>query len=226
MSALGPSGASATPAVPDAPATSGVRSRLPAARRRSQLLDAAASLLGRHGAEAEAVTMDAVATEAGVSKALVYRYFDNADDLLLALAAREMSQVAEQVRTAMERSTGFEESIRASLAAWFDALTERGGVVVALLGAPALAGVVGERRRALRAMIGESYAARAASAYRLDPQLAGVATTVLLAGLEGIIDCWVQRRAPRRQLVDIYTTMCLAAYQALADQPPVIGDLR
>jgi AcrR family transcriptional regulator len=202
------------------------RSRLPAARRRAQLLDAAADLLGRDGVAAEAVTMEAVAAEAGVSKALLYRYFDNADDLLLALAAREMAQVAEQVRAAMERATGFEESIRASLAAWFDVLVERGGVVVALLGAPALSGALGERRRALRAMIGESYAVRAAAAYRLDPPLAGVATTVLLAGLDGIIDCWVERRAPRRQLVDIYTTMCLAAYQALADQPPVIGDLR
>jgi len=212
-------------AAPDA-SVGPVRSRLPAARRRTQLLDAAATLLGREGAQAEAVTMEAVAAEAGVSKALLYRYFDNADDLLLALAAREMSQVAEQVRAAMERTTGFEESIRASLAAWFDVLSERGGVVVALLGAPALSGSLGERRRALRAMIGESYATRASSAYRLDPQLAGVATTVLLAGLEGIIDCWVERRAPRRQLVDIYTTMCLAAYQALAEQPPVIGDLR
>ncbi|HVN50106.1 MAG TPA: hypothetical protein VMT43_01670, partial [Acidimicrobiales bacterium] len=128
-------------------------------------------------------------------------------------------------RAAMERSTGFEESIRASLAAWFDVLSERGGVVVALLGAPALSGALGARRRALRAMIGESYTERAASAFRLDPDLAGIATTTLLAGLEGLIDCWVERRAPRRQLVDIYTTMCLAAYQALAEQPPVIGDL-
>jgi AcrR family transcriptional regulator len=218
-----PSGASAAP--PPTPVGTG-RSRLPAARRRAQLLDAAAELLARDGAAAEAVTMEAVAAEAGVSKALLYRYFDNADDLLLALAAREMSQVAEQVRAAMERASGFEESIRASLAAWFDVLSERGGVVVALLGAPALAGALGERRRALRAMIGETYATRAAAAYRLEPALAAVATTVLLAGLDGVIDCWVERRAPRRQLVDIYTTMCLAAYQALAEQPPVIGDLR
>jgi AcrR family transcriptional regulator len=219
----------ALPGVPVAPAGSAVRavrSRLPAARRRTQLLDAAAELLARDGAAAEAVTMDAVAVQAGVSKALVYRYFDNADALLLALAAREMSQVAERVRGAMERSVTFEESIRASLAAWFDVLTERGGVVVALLNAPALAGSLGERRRGLRAMIGETYAARACTTYQLEPELAAVATTILLAGLDGVIDCWVERRAPRRQLVDIYTTMCLAAYVSLAEQPPVIGDLR
>jgi AcrR family transcriptional regulator len=226
MPSPGSPAAPAGPAAPSGSAVQAVRSRLPAARRRSQLLDAAAALLARDGAAAEAVTMDAVAAQAGVSKALVYRYFDNADALLLALAAREMSQVAEQVRAAMERAVTFEESIRASLAAWFDVLTERGGVVVALLGAPALAGSLGERRRALRSMIGDNYATRATSAYRLDPELATVATTILLAGLDGLIDCWVERRAPRRQLVDIYTTMCLAAYQALAEQPPVIGDLR
>jgi AcrR family transcriptional regulator len=214
------------PAAPPGAAVRAVRSRLPAARRRTQLLDAAAELLARDGAAAEVVTMDAVAAQAGVSKALVYRYFDNADALLLALAAREMSQVAEQVRGAMERSVTFEESIRASLAAWFDVLTERGGVVVALLNAPALAGSLGERRRGLRAMIGDTYAERACSTYRLEPELAAVATTILLAGLDGVIDCWVERRTPRRQLVDIYTTMCLAAYQALVEQPPLIGDLR
>ena len=53
----------------------------------------------------------------------------------------------------------FEESIRASLAAWFDVLAERGGGHRGPAQRPALAGDLGERRRELRAVIGDFYAA-------------------------------------------------------------------
>ena len=43
-----------------------------------------------------------------------------------------------------------------------------------------------------------------------------MAASILLTGLDGLIDCWVNRRMPRRELVDIYTTMCVGAFEALA----------
>jgi len=160
---------------------------------------------------------------AGVSKALCYRYFDNADELLVALAEREMVEVANRVRNAMAATATFEASVRASLAAWFDVLAERGDVIVALLSTSRLAGDLGQRRRQLRSVVGDFYAQQAADAFGLDPRVAGTATVILLAGMEGLIDCWVERAITRRELVDTYTTICLAAYQALADEPPVIG---
>jgi AcrR family transcriptional regulator len=204
--------------------TAGIREaprRLPAARRRTQLLDTAADLLAE--GHVERLTMEGIATQAGVSKALCYRYFDNADELLLALAEREMLAVADRVRAAMGTTVTFEGSVRASLAAWFDVLSERGPVLVALLSTPRLAGDLGERRRALRATVGEFYSRQAAVAFDLDPDVAGAATVILLAGIDGLVDCWVARAVPRRELVDIFTTICLAAYRALADEPPVIG---
>ena len=62
--------------------------RLSAAQRREQFLDVAAQLVVEQGADA--VTMEAVAARAGVSKALSYRYFDNAGALLVALFEREV----------------------------------------------------------------------------------------------------------------------------------------
>jgi len=201
--------------------TTEASARLPAARRRTQLLDAAAALLAE--GHVDRLTMEGIAVQAGVSKALCYRYFDNADDLLLAVAEREMGAVAARVRAAMNLAVTFEDSIRSSLAAWFDVLAERGPVLLALLSTPRLAGDLGERRRALRSVVGDYYGARAAAAFDLSPEVAAAATLILLAGIEGMIDCWVERSIPRRELIDIYTTMCVASFQALADDPPVIG---
>ncbi len=195
--------------------------RLPAARRRTQLLDSAADLLA--DGHTEALTMDGIAARAGVSKALCYRYFDNADELLVAVAEREMVEVAQRVRSAMESTVTFDASVRASLAAWFDVLAERGPIILALLNTPRLAGDLGERRRQLRAVISDFYSRRAADAFGLSPRVADTATVILLAGMEGVIDCWVARGVPRRELVDTYTTICLAAFGALANEPPLIG---
>lgn len=198
------------------------RIRLPAERRRAQLLDVAATMLVSGGVDA--VTMEGVAARAGVSKALGYRYFENATELLLALADREMEAVAARVRVAMDGATSFEESVRTSLAAWFDVLAERGTTIVVLLQTPALAGPLGERRRALRDAVADYYGSRAAAAFDLSPQVAGVATGILLSGLEGMIDAWVTARVSRRELIDVYATMTLAAYRALAETPPLIGE--
>ncbi len=203
-------------------ASRGRRVRLPAERRRAQLLDVAATILVDRGVDA--VTMEGVAARAGVSKALGYRYFENATELLLALADREMQVVSEQVRLALRGTTSFEESFRASLTAWFDVLAARGPTIVVLLQTPTLAGPVGERRRALRDAVADFYSGRAAVAFDLSPDVARVATAVLLAGLEGVIDSWIDERVPRRELIDIYTTVTMSAYRALAESPPVIGD--
>jgi AcrR family transcriptional regulator len=208
-------GASTTDAAKTSP------TRLPADRRHSQLLRVAAALVAETGAEQ--VTMEAVADQAGVSKALVYRHFDNAEALLLELAERELITAAGEIATTMRRAVTFEDSVRLALGAWFDVLTERGPLVISLLESPTLAGPLGERRRALRRSIGEHFSTLAAANYQLSPLQANVATTILLAGLEGVIDCWLDGRAPRWQLVDTYSTICLAGYRALAEEPPVIG---
>ncbi|SFQ09437.1 DNA-binding transcriptional regulator, AcrR family [Amycolatopsis arida] len=64
--------------------------RVPAAQRRTQLLDAALHLVVTRGHNA--VTMDAVAEQAGVTKPVVYSVFVNRADLLAALLHREQRQ--------------------------------------------------------------------------------------------------------------------------------------
>jgi TetR/AcrR family transcriptional regulator, cholesterol catabolism regulator len=77
--------------------------RLTRAQQRSeQLLRAAARLMERDGSQA--VSMQAVAEEAGVSVGLIYRYFGGKDDLLLAVIVDVLDAFAVRVPEAVEEA--------------------------------------------------------------------------------------------------------------------------
>jgi len=69
-------------------------------RRRGEFLDAAASLYAKH--DWETMTMDQVARTARLSRALVYTYFRDKDDLLFAIGERAMKLLSERFAAALE----------------------------------------------------------------------------------------------------------------------------
>ena len=69
-------------------------------RRRGEFLDAAESLYAKHGWEA--VTMDQVARTARLSRALVYTYFRDKDDLLFAIGERALKQLYQRFAAALK----------------------------------------------------------------------------------------------------------------------------
>jgi len=73
-----------------------------AEHRSRQLLEAAARLMEREGSEA--VSMQALAKEAGVSVGLIYRYFGSKDDILLAVITDVLDAFASEVPTAVEQA--------------------------------------------------------------------------------------------------------------------------
>src|SRR6516225_9429920 len=69
-------------------------------RRRGEFLDAAESLYAKQGWEA--ITMDQVARTARLSRALVYIYFRDKDDLLFAVGERAMKLLHQRFTAALE----------------------------------------------------------------------------------------------------------------------------
>jgi AcrR family transcriptional regulator len=70
-------------------------SRLPAAERREQLLDVTKAMVAERGFHA--VSIEAVAREAGVSRPIVYGHFGDLNGLLEALVLRESARALEQL---------------------------------------------------------------------------------------------------------------------------------
>lgn len=70
-------------------------------RRRVEIIEAAEALYAEKGWDA--VTMDAVARQARLSRALIYVYFLDKEDLLLAIAERALDELRQRTAAAMAR---------------------------------------------------------------------------------------------------------------------------
>lgn len=97
--------------------TATTRSRLPRAEREQQLLDIAHARFAEDGYGA--VTMDAVAAAAGVTKPLLYAYFGNKERLYRACMERAGEAMLAAVGAAVARSSGPAEALRDGLKAFF-----------------------------------------------------------------------------------------------------------
>jgi AcrR family transcriptional regulator len=100
------------------------RTRLPAAERRDQLLDAANTVFSKVGFEA--TRMEDVAEAAGVAKGLLYKHFDSKDALFEALLEREGGEFAESLRRRLEEGAadGPMGALRAGLSVWLQEMAD------------------------------------------------------------------------------------------------------
>jgi AcrR family transcriptional regulator len=90
--------------------------------RRAQLLQVARRVFGTSGFHA--VSMEAVAKEAGVTKPILYDHFPSKKELYLALIDADLAMLHEEVRKALDAPIGNRERIRASFQAYFDFVDE------------------------------------------------------------------------------------------------------
>src|SRR5713101_1534845 len=86
------------------------RRRMRAPERRAQLLDVARRAFGASGFHA--VSMEAVAREAGVTKPILYDHFPSKKDLYLALIDADLATLHEHVQRALASPAGNRERIR------------------------------------------------------------------------------------------------------------------
>src|SRR5437867_1042022 len=97
--------------------------RLTREERRDQLLDSAAVIVAARGFDG--ISMEAVAARAGVSKALPYSHFENADALVVALRDRELAILTRRVIEATLPETTLEAKVEAMVRVGFDIIKER-----------------------------------------------------------------------------------------------------
>lgn len=102
------------------------RPRMSAAERREQLLDVALEILCDQGAEA--LSIDAIAKGAGITRPVVYTQFGDLPGLLHALVEREEATVLTQLAKAIPASVGEiepDEVIVGAIASFLSAVKER-----------------------------------------------------------------------------------------------------
>jgi AcrR family transcriptional regulator len=175
--------------------TSSPPARLTKEARRDQLLDAAAEIISQRGVAA--ATMERVAEQAGVSKALPYQHFENAPDLVSALYWREMTDLAARVTVAVESAGTNEERARAGVTAFFDSVGQRAPLLVALGSVPSSPAAGGPEQRQLSH---EFVVTLLRDNFGTTAEDAKACVGILLGALTAAVESWAYGDASRRAL--------------------------
>src|SRR5690349_24874366 len=97
------------------------RTRIPAAQRRSRILDAAVETFAQHGfTEAK---MQDIAARAGVVPSVLYDHFGSKRELLITILEQHAAQVRERSLRRVEGASA-EELVRASIANYFESVED------------------------------------------------------------------------------------------------------
>jgi AcrR family transcriptional regulator len=143
--------------------------------------------------------MERLAERAGVSKGLGYAYFRDAEDVMLALWDREVSEVYRRVEAALDEATPLDEGLRRAVAAYFDIVAERGtllGVLQARFGSASS----GRRRigRRVRAFL-EFWADRIRRAAGVEPSAALALAGMMVNAADAAVRAWSARVLSREE---------------------------
>src|ERR1700722_16851223 len=77
-------------------------------RTAAAIIDSAATLLAERG---EAASMEEIASAAGIGRATLYRYFPNREELLNAMAAASVQELAARIEEANLEAVPFTEAV-------------------------------------------------------------------------------------------------------------------
>lgn len=112
------------------------RRRLNPEKRKSLILDHTADIVASHGVAA--LSMERIGKEAGISKSLVYTYFDSLTELLRALLTRELKRLRRlQVKEA-EGAQTIEGLVRGITHQYLKYIEERGLIIERLQAEPSV----------------------------------------------------------------------------------------
>jgi TetR/AcrR family transcriptional regulator, fatty acid biosynthesis regulator len=190
------------------------RQRLAPEARADQILDVAARLLLAEGFTE--VSMERLGREAGISKALVYNYFPNRNDLLRALLEREMGLLRESQSAHVRAAESFEDLVRRTTRLYIENMKSRGALLRKLWAEPAVAGSLADTNLRERDKAMQYLARRVAKEYGLPQDVALSAVDMSMAMTEAAAQHLSQSHDDVDFATDICVTLLLGGLDALA----------
>ncbi len=112
------------------------RQRFSPEKRRALILDFTADIVAREGVAH--LSMERIGQEAGVSKSLVYNYFENLTELLRELLERELKTLRRMQFQAAEEATTIEEIVKTITHVYLKYISERGLIIERLQSEPSI----------------------------------------------------------------------------------------
>jgi AcrR family transcriptional regulator len=192
------------------------RSRLPRARRREDLLDAAVELIISDGVEA--VSMESVADRAGVSRPLVYKHFSNRTGMLVELYRREARLMHADLTEAVRAEETIEGMFRALVRAALEASSRRRELFTALRSAGAWNRELRREHRDRDRQTIQFFAGLACRQFGIPAAEAESATMMLLTAMESVLGQWQTRRTAAHAVLleETYLDLVIGGLERMA----------
>lgn len=190
--------------------------------RKELILEAAARLVTKNGISN--CSLEAVATEAGVSKALVYKYFANLDALLGALLHREFEVMRGRDKVTEGKASGpsitdklpIDEVLSIGVHGYLDYLVQRGGLFRTLVSDAGLAEQIQSELRAGRDLNMKFWLENLTAAYDIPVDLVRVGVIMTSYALDGAQGSVRSGKVDADKLADFWTTFVRAGWKAAA----------
>jgi TetR/AcrR family transcriptional regulator, fatty acid biosynthesis regulator len=193
-----------------------VTRRLDPAVRKHMILDTAATLVAAEGISA--VTMERVGRDAGVSKPLVYAYFQNVTTLLQELLVRDQRRLWELQASAVTEATNFQELIRLTTRTYLKHAEKNGMHIQRLMNEPSISAAFVELERENRQRVVDTLATAMVHNFNVPRDIA-ILTTEVSMGLTGAAGELVsQGVVGRRKIEDLIICLFQGSTAALGEK--------
>ena len=192
------------------------RTRLAPEKRRALILDVAARVVIGEGVSA--VSMERLGRDADISKALVYNYFSNRNELLATLLQREFDIIRRENIHIAETARDFEEMVRLTTRVRLLHMREKGALVQRLMNEPAVLALVRSIHDKDKQLSNRYLVKQVRHLYNLPLEIAiavvDMCSSMTSAGLQFVVDDTVDLRV----VEELSVKMTLAALDAAAQE--------
>jgi TetR/AcrR family transcriptional regulator, fatty acid biosynthesis regulator len=191
------------------------RRRLSPDERRNEILDATARVIMDEGVSA--VSMEGVAREAQASKALVYAYFENRQNLLTSLLLREFPAFQGDLEP-LPADAPFEAMIRRTTIDFIDRYVANGVLIQRLLAEPAVAEDTLRRQKIGRELTARYFADLMHRQFGVPPATGRNAAKLLMGVTSNAARMLMQEEIEHDALIDLTVALLVGAAKALGDR--------
>lgn len=189
------------------------RQRLAPEERRTQIMDCAVALVVAKGLSS--CTLEEVAVQAGISKPLVYRYFDSREDLLKAIVEREYTFLRGRGLDVMPKNLPYEKVLRGSVLRGLQYLYERGPILRILASDRSIAALAPNRDRDERSAMRSYFSGSVARAFGIDEEDAFIIATLTINAPILSARSLKKRGIPPERVAELWSEFILGGYRHL-----------
>ena len=193
------------------------RTRLEPEVRRGQILAAVSRLVVEEGLAA--LTMERLARDVGISKALVYNYYASREALLEALLQREQDDLRGRGMAAALRAESFEDLIRQTTRLYLEQIRDRGALIATITADPTVAQSLEAVSRVERARTIRYFARMTSRAFDLAPDVAATCVDMLMTVTGSAGRLVAEGRIEAAAATDLCVTLITGALERAAGKP-------